>query len=135
MAQATVGGMVVAIDGAAGSGKSTLARGLAIATGLPYVNTGSMYRAVTLAAIIKGVDQDDAQGVADLMRTLRFTLEDGPPKELWIDGGPPTAAFTNPEVEAAVSRIARHPELRALMRQAQRSLGSQGAIMEGRDIA
>ncbi len=129
------GSFVVAIDGAAGSGKSTLARALASAIGLPYVNTGSMYRAITLAAIDQGVDPDDAEGITNLMSTFRFTLGDGPLRELWIDGKPASEALTSHEVEAAVSRVARHPKLRALMRQAQRQLGADGAVMEGRDIA
>lgn len=129
------GPIVVAIDGAAGSGKSTLARALALAIALPYVNTGSMYRAITLAAIEQGVDFDDAQGIANLMPTFRFTLENGPPTELWIDGSPPTESLKSLAVEAAVSRVARHPQLRALMREEQRKLGANGAVMEGRDIA
>jgi cytidylate kinase len=129
------GSLVVAIDGAAGSGKSTLARSLAMAIGLPYVNTGSMYRAVTLAAIERGVDPDDAQGIANLMPTFRFTLGGAPLQELWIDGEPASAALTGHEVEASVSKVARHPALRALMRQEQRRLGAGGAVMEGRDIA
>lgn len=127
--------IVVAIDGAAGSGKSTLAKALALAIGLPYVNTGSMYRAVTLAAIDQGVDFDDEKGIANLMPKFRFTLENGPPKELWIDGKPASESLRSPEVEAAVSRVARHPQLRTLMRQEQRKLGAAGAVMEGRDIA
>jgi CMP/dCMP kinase len=127
--------IVVAIDGAAGSGKSTLARALALAIGLPYVNTGSMYRAITLAAIEQGVDFDDAQGIANLMPKFRFTLENGPPEELWIDGRPVSESLKSLEVEAAVSRVARHPQLRGLMRQEQRKLGAGGAVMEGRDIA
>ena len=129
------GSLVVAIDGAAGSGKSTLARSLAMAIGLPYVNTGSMYRAVTLAAIERGVDPDDAQGIANLMQTFRFTLGGAPFQELWIDGEPASAALTSQEVEALVSRVARHPALRAIMRREQRRLGARGAVMEGRDIA
>ena len=56
---------VIAIDGAAGSGKSTLARGLAEELGLPYVNTGIMYRALTLAALETGIDPDDGDALAE----------------------------------------------------------------------
>ncbi len=70
---------VIAIDGAAGSGKSTLARGLAEALGLPYVNTGIMYRALTLAALDRGVDPDDGPALARLMSKLRFSLSSGDP--------------------------------------------------------
>ena len=70
---------VVAIDGAAGSGKSTLARGLARALGVAYVNTGVMYRALTLASLEAGVDPNDGNALADVMRGLRFGLAAGTP--------------------------------------------------------
>jgi cytidylate kinase len=129
---------VVAIDGAAGSGKSTLARLLAGALGLPYVNTGSMYRALTLASRRAEVDVEDADGLAHLMGTLQFTLSPPRPsvmpRELWIDGAPPSDELESADVEAHVSAVARHPEVRAAMRAAQRALGEGGAVMEGRDI-
>ena len=67
---------VVAIDGAAGSGKSTLARGLARALGLPYVNTGLMYRALTRAALDREVDVEDEDALVELTRRLTFTVVD-----------------------------------------------------------
>jgi cytidylate kinase len=126
---------VVAIDGQAGSGKSTLARRLAAHLGLPYLNTGLMYRAIALAALREGVDSDDAPGLVALGRSVRFDLDlrDEPP-ELEIDGKPPVEALTSPEVESTVSRVARHPEVRALLREEQRRLAQGGAVMEGRDI-
>lgn len=127
--------LVVAIDGPAGSGKSTLAKRLAFELGLPYVNTGLMYRAVTLEAIRQGVDPDDTEGLTRLAAGLRFDLDlDLCPPELRIDGSPPDARLMSPEVEETVSRVARHPALRALLRDEQRRLGAGGAVMEGRDI-
>jgi cytidylate kinase len=129
---------VVAIDGAAGSGKSTLARLLARTLGLPYVNTGSMYRALTLAARRAEVDVEDADRLAHLMGTLQFTLSPPQarrePRELWIDGVPPSEELESADVEAHVSTVAGHPVVRAAMRAAQRALGEGGAVMEGRDI-
>jgi len=125
---------VIAIDGAAGSGKSTLARGLARALELPYLNTGLMYRALTRAAIDAGVDPGDAQALATLMQTMVFALDMGEPPELRIDGAAPGAELEGPDVEAHVSTVAAHPQVRALMREAQRHLGGNGAVMEGRDI-
>jgi cytidylate kinase len=125
---------VVAIDGAAGSGKSTLARRLALALGLPYVNTGSMYRALTLEALERQVDVEDGSRLAGLMATLEFSLSPGDAPELWIDGRPPVEELEGHQVEEHVSAVATHPEVRELMRVAQRSLGEGGAVMEGRDI-
>jgi CMP/dCMP kinase len=126
-------GPVIAIDGAAGSGKSTLARGLAAALGLPYVNTGLMYRALTRAALDGGVDLDDGEALAGLTRRLRVHLTDGTPPELEVEGYPDRLLHTV-EVDAAVSRASRHPAVRSLMRASQRELGEGGAVMEGRDV-
>jgi cytidylate kinase len=124
---------VIAIDGAAGSGKSTLARALARALGLPYVNTGLMYRALTRAALDLEVDLDDEDALLDLTRGLRFTLRGQDPPELEVEGFPREVLVTG-EVDAAVSRASRHPRVRARMREDQRALGVAGAVMEGRDI-
>jgi CMP/dCMP kinase len=125
---------VIAIDGAAGSGKSTLARGLAEELGLPYVNTGVMYRALTLAALDGGVDPDDGAALARLMSSLRFGLSSGEPAEIEVEGSAPSAALVSERVEGEVSHVARHPEVRVLMREGQRALGLPGAVVEGRDI-
>ena len=128
-------GIVVAIDGPAGSGKSTLARRLARALSLPYVNTGLMYRALTLRALRTGLDPQDAHGLGRLASTIRFDLDLSlDPPELLIDGAPAEADLTAPEVESTVSLVARHPEVRDVMRREQRRLGERGAVMEGRDI-
>jgi cytidylate kinase len=129
---------VVAIDGAAGSGKSTLARRLAVELGLPHVNTGTMYRALTLAARRLEVDIEDADALVRLMETLDFTLSPpgtpNEPRKLWIDGAPPSGELESADVEANVSAVATHPKVRAIMRAVQRALGGEGAVMEGRDI-
>jgi cytidylate kinase len=127
--------LLVAIDGAAGSGKSTLARALARAIGVPYVNTGLMYRALTAAAVARDVDADDEGSLVELMGTLRFSLAGDSPAELSVEGLHEWPSPIGPEVEAAVSRVSQHPLVRALMRDAQRELGRDGAVMEGRDIA
>jgi CMP/dCMP kinase len=125
---------VVAIDGAAGSGKSTLARALARELGLAYVNTGLMYRALTAAALRIEVDLDDGDALANLIARLSFTLTGGSTPELEVEGWS-EAALTAGTVEGQVSRVARHPRVRELMRALQRDFGERsGAVMEGRDI-
>ncbi len=128
-------GTVIAIDGPAGSGKSTLARRLASALGLPYVNTGLMYRALARRAVDEGIDPDDAGGLAEVLERTPFDLGDTDPPDLVVDGRRPGDELQAPDVEAIVSRTARHPAVRAWMRDAQRALGLGGAVMEGRDIA
>lgn len=127
--------LVIAIDGPAGSGKSTLARALADALDLPYVNTGSMYRAVTAQALEEGVSVDDAAGLARIARTLTFDLDrTSRPPSLTIDGRLADTELASAQVESTVSRVSRHPEVRAVLRDEQRRLGESGAVLEGRDI-
>jgi cytidylate kinase len=124
----------IAIDGPAGAGKSTLAEALAGELKLPYVNTGLMYRAVTESALREGEDPDDEGRLAWLAERLSFTLSDGAVPELRIDGAPPKPELRSESVERTVSRVARHPAVRRLLRDRQRDLGRDGCVMEGRDI-
>ena len=126
---------LIAIDGPAGSGKSTLAHRLAESFALPYLNTGLMYRAVTHEALEAEMDLDDGEGLAVLSRTIGFDLDQRVhPPSLMIDGRQPGKELTRPEVESNVSRVARHPEVRAVLREAQRRLSERGGVVEGRDI-
>jgi len=126
--------VIIAVDGAAGSGKSTLARGLARALRVAYINTGLMYRALASASIASGVDADDAERLVDLARGLRFSVRGDDPPELQVEGYG-SAHLTTPEVESRVSLVSRHQGVRTVMRDRQRVLGTDGAVMEGRDIA
>jgi cytidylate kinase len=125
---------VVAIDGAAGSGKSTLARTLARRLRLAYVNTGLMYRALAAAALRSTISPADEGALVGLMGTLRFTIGEGDPPSLEVEGYT-AAELTTAEVERVVSAVARHPAVRAVMRDAQREIGLEnGGVVEGRDI-
>jgi cytidylate kinase len=127
-------GFVVAIDGPAGAGKSTLARGLARELGLPYLNTGAMYRSLAAEALRRGIAATDAAALAELAERLRFSMDRGNPPSLVVNGRPPGDDLASPEVEAVVSSVARHLKVRAVLRAAQRRLGAPGAVVEGRDI-
>lgn len=127
--------VVVAIDGPAGSGKSTVARALAERIGVPYINTGVMYRAVTLAALMARADLEDGVALARVAQGLTFDLDrSGRPPGLVVEGRDPSQDLTAPEVEAAVSTVSSHPEVREVLRGVQRRLGERGAVLEGRDI-
>jgi cytidylate kinase len=123
---------VVAIDGPAGSGKSTVARRVAEALGLPSLDTGAMYRAVTWAVLDAGVDPADAQAVIELAQGL--DLEVGPPVR--VGGRDVNEAIRTAEVSAAVSVVAAIPEVRRLLVAGQREWIQVhgGGVVEGRDI-
>ena len=127
-------GVVVAIDGPAGAGKSTLARSLAEKLGVAYINTGLMYRSVAAAALRQGVSTEDEEELSRIAAELAFSLGEGRPPELRIDGRPPAPELASTQVEAIVSAVARHPGVRMALRAAQRALGAGGSVMEGRDI-
>jgi cytidylate kinase len=127
--------VVVAIDGPAGSGKSTLARRLAEELGLTYLNTGTMYRALARAALDHGVDVDDGVGLAELAGRMTFDIDrSASPPSLLVDGRTAEKELERADVEAVVSAVARHPEVRSVLREEQRRLGSSRAVVEGRDI-
>ena len=124
---------VVAIDGPAGAGKSTVARQVAVATGLPFLDTGAMYRCVALVAIRRGVQGDDAVAVADIARTIRIDVRDG---VTTLDGVDVSGDIRTPEVNSLVSVIATNSAVREVMREAQRRWAAElgGGVVEGRDI-
>ncbi len=123
---------VVAIDGPAGSGKSTVARRVAEALGLPALDTGAMYRAVTWAVLQAGIDPDDAAAVTALARAI--DLDVGPPVR--VGGRDVHEAIRTAEVSAAVSLVAAVPDVRTLLVAAQREWIEihGGGVVEGRDI-
>jgi CMP/dCMP kinase len=125
--------MIVAIDGPAGAGKSTVARRLAERLGFHYLDTGAMYRALTWLALHEGVPLDDGPGLNVLATANPVTFGDG--GTVSIGGEEVTRRIREPEIDAAVPVVARHPEVREVMRERQRELGHSGdSVIEGRDI-
>jgi len=123
---------VVAIDGPAGSGKSTVARAVARALGLEVLDTGAMYRAVTLAVLAAGADPADPEACAAAARSVRIDLG----ARVVLDGRDVTEAIRGPEVTAAVSAVSAHPAVREVLVGHQRAWAEAhgGAVVEGRDI-
>ena len=124
---------VVAIDGPSGSGKSTVARGVAARLGLHVLDTGAMYRAVTLAALDGGVDLTDAETCGAVARESRIELED---EKVRLNGRDVSGPIRGPEVTAAVSTVSAHPPVRAELVTRQRAWVAErdGGVIEGRDI-
>jgi cytidylate kinase len=124
--------MIVAIDGPAGAGKSTVARSLAGRLGFRYLDTGAMYRALTWLALEEGVDREDGPALGSLAEAAPITF-DG--ERVLIREHDVTEEIRQAEIDRVVSTVARHPEVRQVMRDRQRELAEQGdAVIEGRDI-
>jgi CMP/dCMP kinase len=125
--------MIVAIDGPAGAGKSTVARQLAERLGFSYLDTGAMYRALTWLARRDGLPLDAAEALAALAREHPVSFDER--GRVSIDGCDVTASIRRPDIDKLVPVVARHPQVRDVMRERQRALGSEGdVVIEGRDI-
>jgi cytidylate kinase len=124
--------MIVAIDGPAGAGKSTVARTLATRLGFRYLDTGAMYRALTQLALDEGVSLEDGAALGDLALREPVSFEGD---RVFIQGQDVTEEIRKPRIDRVVSSVARHRDVREVMRERQRELGSHGdAVIEGRDI-
>lgn len=125
--------MIVAIDGPAGAGKSTVARALAKRLGFRYLDTGAMYRALTWLALREQLPLDRGAELAELARANPVEL--GERGRVEIAGVDVTSSIREPRIDRVVPVVARHPEVRQVMRERQRALGSAGDfVIEGRDI-
>lgn len=131
---------VVAIDGPAAAGKSTVARHLAERLGAMLFDTGSLYRAVTLAAIRGHIPTSDSVGLAALAGDRHIDVAppsatDGRYYDVRLDGEDVTWPIRDPAVEAQVSLVSAHPEVRAALLPTQRRIAAGGpVVMVGRDI-
>ena len=131
---------IIAIDGPAASGKSTVGAALAQQLGYLYFDTGVMYRAVTWAALQRGLDVGDEQAMTQLAETLNIDVTepaqaDGRLCSVWCDGVDVTWATRASEIDANVSAVSAYPGVRAAMTAQQRRIGLRGrVVMVGRDI-
>ncbi len=130
-------GLIVAIDGPAGSGKSTVAKLVAKELDAPYIDTGAMYRAVTLDALEKKISLQDIPAVVRVTKNARIELcEDSKGRQrVVLNGKDVTKAIRLPELTKQVFYVAKEPLIRHEMVAKQRRMGAvKGAVMEGRDI-
>ena len=128
--------LIVAIDGPTGVGKSTVARRLAERLGVPYLDTGAMYRALGLKVLEAGRDPADRRAVADLLPSTEIFLErQGGDLRVLLDGCSVEERIRTPRVGAAASAVAVHPEVRRhMVRLQQAGAERTGGVLEGRDI-
>ena len=125
--------MIVAIDGPAGAGKSTVARALAERLGFRYLDTGAMYRALTWLGLQRGLALGDEDVVGALARENPVAFDER--GRVFIADTDVTAAIRQSRVDRMVPVVARHPQVREVMRERQRELGAEGdVVIEGRDI-
>jgi CMP/dCMP kinase len=125
--------MVIAIDGPAGAGKSTVARTVAKRIGFTYLDTGAMYRCVTLAVLERRADTDNPELIGEIAASIEISLEGD---RVFLNGQEVSTAIRTGRITAATPHLAAYPEVREAMVRRQRQLFSSGSyVAEGRDIA
>ncbi|RME04766.1 MAG: (d)CMP kinase [Planctomycetota bacterium] len=127
---------VITIDGPAGSGKSTVAKELAKKLGLSYLDTGAMYRAITLKALEKNISPQDEKELNQLLKNTTLLIEDHPHGcRILLDGQDVSEQIRQPHISRQVSGFAKNPFVRSALCQWQRKLArNKKIIVEGRDM-
>ncbi|MEA2655152.1 MAG: pantoate ligase / CMP/dCMP kinase [Chloroflexota bacterium] len=123
--------MIIAIDGGAATGKSAVGRRVADKLGLPFVDSGLMYRAVTRLAAERGIDAGDSAAVTELARSVDLKI-DG--ERIWADGADLSEGIYDADQSDALPRVSAIPGVREALVAQQRRLGEGGVVMAGRDI-
>ncbi len=128
--------LAVAIDGPAAAGKSTVAKLVASELAYIYIDTGAMYRALTLKVLREQIPPDDDQAISDLLAKTDMQLEQGDSgQHVLMDGEDVTEAIRSEYVTNNVSHVAKHASVRKEMVQRQRELANKrSVVMDGRDI-
>jgi cytidylate kinase len=123
--------MIIAIDGGVATGKSAVGKRVAERLGLPFIDSGLMYRAITRLASERGIDPGDADAVAKLAHSVNLKV-DG--ERVWADGVELTDGIYDADFADALPRISANPGVREALVAQQRKLGLSGVVMAGRDI-
>tara|TARA_Y100001968_G_scaffold149094_1_gene136336 strand:- start:365 stop:1918 length:1554 start_codon:yes stop_codon:yes gene_type:complete len=128
---------IVAIDGPAGAGKSTVTKSFAKKLNLIYLDTGAMYRAVTLLLQQKNIDLNDDQQIKEILEKINLEIDQGNEgnQKIIINGQDVTQEIRTPAITSKVSQIAKNKFVRETLTDQQRKIGDLGGIVaEGRDI-
>jgi len=123
--------MIVAIDGGVASGKSAVGKRVAERLGLPFIDSGLMYRAIARLAAERGIDPGDEAAVTQLARSVRLTVEGD---RVWADGVELTDGIYDADFAEALPRISAILGVREALVEQQRLAGRDGVVMAGRDI-
>ena len=126
----------IGIDGPAGAGKSTIAKRIAKALGIPYLDTGAMYRAVAVAAKKYGIGFTDEETLAKFVQTLDVRVQyEGSEQHMLVDGEDVTGQLRTEEISQGASLVSRVPAVRDRLVELQREVAhAQRVVMDGRDI-
>ena len=125
--------MIIAIDGPSASGKSTTAKGVARRLGITHLDTGAMYRAVTLGIIEYGIDLDDQKRICEFLEELEINIDSS--NDIWANGHNVTGKIRANKVSSNVSAVSAIPQVREKMVAIQRLIaGGFDCVLEGRDI-
>jgi len=124
--------MQIAIDGPAGSGKSTIAKIVAQRMGFTYIDTGAMYRGVTLYFLEKRIEPENTRAIAEHLKNLKLDFIN---HRMHLDHRDISKAIRSPEINRRVSDYARIPQIREALQEQQRAIaGRKSVVMDGRDI-
>jgi cytidylate kinase len=123
--------MIIAIDGGVASGKSAVGRRVAEALGLPFLDSGLMYRAVTKLAAKRGIDPGDSRAITEIAQSVDLKIEG---ERIWADGVELTDEIYDADHADALPRVSAIPGVREALVAKQRRLGQGGVVMAGRDI-
>ena len=123
--------MIVTIDGGVASGKSAVGRRVADALGLPFIDSGLMYRAITRLAAERGIDPDDSDAISALAQNTRIRI-DG--ERVWANGKELTEGIYDTDFADALPVVSATPGVREALVRQQRVMGEDGIVMAGRDI-
>ena len=123
--------MIIAIDGGVASGKSAVGRRVAEKLGLPFIDSGLMYRAITRLAAFHGIDPRDSDAVTRLADSHRVRVEG---ERVWADGTELTEGIYDTDYADALPIVSAIPGVREALVAQQRNMGESGVVMAGRDI-